>query len=179
MALRKRPAGKGRGGMGLKKRPAGTCRYGGVKKALQKKPACKRSCSRDGYQKQKRKERIRKMISYAKLKGGRGQSVKPRSKAYKRIQTVMMEQARRTENLAAEAKADATEAKAEASEAKADASEAKAEAFQAKEASDIAISAANMALSQAKYNKIMIDTFSVFHGEQADPYMGSSIADES
>ena len=90
-----------------------------------------------------------------------------------------MEQARRTENLAAEAKADATEAKAEASEAKADASEAKAEAFQAKEASDIAISAANKALVLAKYNKIIIDNFSVYHGEQEDPYMRSSIADES
>ena len=90
-----------------------------------------------------------------------------------------MEQARRTENLAAEAKADATEAKAEASEAKADASEAKAEAFQAKEASDIAISAANKALVLAKYNKIIIDSLSVCHGEQEDPYMRLSITDES
>ena len=107
------------------------------------------------------------MISYAKLKGGRGQSVKPRSKAYKKIQTVMMEQARRTENLAAEAKADATEAKAEASEAKADASEAKAEAFQAKEAAGIAISAATQAWSLAKNNKIIVDSMSVFHGDES------------
>ena len=97
----------------------------------------------------------------------------------------MMEQARRTENLAAEAKADATPPKQKqmpqnlAAEAKADASEAKAEAFQAKEASDIAISAANKALVVAKYNKIIIDSLSVCHGEQEDPYMRSSIADES
>ena len=84
-----------------------------------------------------------------------------------------MEQARRTENLAAEAKADATPPKQKqmpqnlAAEAKADASEAKAEAFQAKEAAGIAISASTQAWSLAKNNKIIVDSMSVFHGDES------------